>query len=551
MRTHPPMISSRGSDHPLYSRRHVAERRLVRPAALAMAAFLLFPALQGTSAGTGKHAAAALSGQQPGIGLELALAKINAVWGESVPFTLTLTNHSKVDVVLRDESPENRAFSVRVSGPSGFYAEGNTASVRIREGEHLDTPRIVSRRTLQSGEAMTVSGDLISWIGELEPGDYSVTAHYADASRARQASRPVSIHIDSASPVSATTMRNPLTSQAPVETIWLNRREGRYDAFLQRSSPNYPPVTYSNRRFVRGTAAPVKAVVSVAHSAGQKVRHVVWVSNSGDMTFFNVGRMTGLVPEAIFAGNSVPQPVQEVLDLPFTDESGTLFAVLVTPYGSARLLELQDRPRSRPSLTALPLPSPLDKPRRSLWCRDAVLALSWVDGERKQVLAATLALSAAGRKPAVSRLTTAENPVLDICLFQRYREVDSGYDRMAVLLFRDESAHQFVRRTIQMDSGKTEIETRFPAGAALRWALMEAVQAPDSSFRYLFVSTDGSVHFANSDFSLISPLVSNAGMPVRETDCPSIMIASEFSKLPGTYIRYIDADKRFQWLKVE
>jgi hypothetical protein len=547
MHTHPPMPPGSGSNRHLRSGRFYAEQSLLTPAVLILSVLLVFPILLVPTGGT-KENSGALPGQRPDLVFELSLSKVNVVRGESVPFVLTLSNQGKSAANLRDESPENQAFSVQVSGPGGFHAEANTASVLIREGEHVDVPRVVPRRTLLPGEAMRASGDLISWIGELEPGNYSVTAQYADGATARQAAKPVSIHIEEASPVSSIPMRNPLFAEAPAESLWLNRSAQKYDLFLQLASASYPPVTLSSRR-ISTLSGPFKAVISMALSSQQKIRHVVWINGSGQTIQLNVVRLTGLVPETISGEYAVPEPVPEILDLPFTDESGTLFVVLVDPDGSASLFALSDS--GRPSRTPLPLPSPMTGPRRSLWCRDGSLVLCWADGKQRQISFATVAPSAPARKPVVRRITAADFPVLDICLFQRYRESDSGYDRIAAVLFRDESENQLIRRIIHLDTGKTESETRFPATAALRWSLLEAVRTGDSGFRYLFASADGSVHFANSDFSRISPLVSPSGKPIRRTDCPSILIASEFSRLPGTYIRYIEDGKRFAWLQVE
>jgi hypothetical protein len=490
-----------------------------------------------------KRAHALIPAQEQNLALDLSILKPEVVQGESVPFVLTLSNAGTVPMSLRDGSPENRAFSIQVTGSNGFQASGDTASVPIREGEHVDAPRSAPRKTLGPGEMMTVDGDVISWIGDLSPGQYRVVARYSDSAGMLTTSKMVDCRVREALITQASLVRNLFLINEPFDTAWIQGSPGASDLFLLRSSPRYPPVSYSNRPVAR-LAGVTQAVASAYNIAGQAVRHLAWLSAGGEL---HVARITGSGNAGQPLAFPLASPATQIIAWPFTSEQGTFFAVLTTLAGDAVLFELPDG--GRPQLTSLK--QKLSSPRRILWCRDHTLILAGTGDEPTEIRITLVTLDRAPRKTDIRVLPKTPFPIIDISLAQRYRESDSGADRLAVLLCHDSAGNLFIRRRVDLGTGRIESEQRFPSRIATGMSLIDSVLDRNLTPRYLFAAADGSVHLVSPDFTRETPVVSPQGRSIRRMDGPVLMVASEFSKLPGTYVRYIDDRKRFAFAKVE
>ena len=138
--------------------------------------------------------------QLPAVGsgnlkLDLRITPTSVRPGEPIPFQLILTNTGKTAVTLLDETPENRAFGIRVSGAHGFAVGGDAMSPLYREGKHVEPPRRPSQKTLAAGERMEAAGDLLKWVGPLEPGNYTVTGSYLDSPPLKAESPKVALSV--------------------------------------------------------------------------------------------------------------------------------------------------------------------------------------------------------------------------------------------------------------------------------------------------------------------------------------------------------------------
>ena len=479
-----------------------------------------------------------------GISLAITVPKPDAVRGGSIPFTITLTNSGKNPVSVRDGSPGNSAFMAVVSGPRSFTATGNAASIRAREGEHLDVPRTESRRTLQPGEKLEVAGDLISWIGDLAPGAYRFTAMYSGGPQPQNASSPAEIRIREAAVVYARPVRNLTLLQEPRDIAWINRSGAGYDLFLLRSSPYAPPVTYSNRR-IAWIGGAFAAAASAYNEAGQAVRHIVWITPAGVLQAVRL-------QDTSAAGAALTFPLaarnQEIIGTPFTSRQGTLFVVLAAPDAEAILMAWKEG--ADPVVTPLGARLPAKSPRSLLWYRDESLVLAMTGADRKDASTVTVPLNRVARPALNPKAIAGTLPIVDITLAQRIRENDAGEDHLAVILSFDAGRNEFRRRRINLRSGAVEADEGFSAGPVAAMTLVDTALDWKLSPRYLFAGKDGAVFFVTADFARVTPLVTPAGKPVRTTDLPALEIASEFSKLPGTYVRYIDEGKRFLYIRI-
>ncbi len=482
------------------------------------------------------------AGQTQALSLDLSLATNVAVRGESIPCIFTLTNRGRSPLNLLDDSRENRAFSVRVTGTGGFQVTGDMASVRVREGEHIEAPRSPQRRVLAPAEELQVKGDITAWVGELPPGSYTVTGQYSGSPAMRASSKPSEFRVAEASIAFACLTGSLLTAAEPSETAWINRGQAGYDLFLLRSSPYAPAVAYSNRRIAR-LAEPSPVRVSAYNVSGRPTHHMVWVAPGSKL---QVARLSGDAQPEPPRSISLPAEKMGLIDPPYTSEKGTLYVILVTSDGEASLLELTEG--GKPVFRPLAILNP-NTPRRALWDRQDGLVFAFAGKDRKSF---SVVIRKAGAAADDSRRSyDTSYPILDISMGLRYRESDSGYDRVAVILCGDISKGEYLRRQVNLDSGKTEGELRFSSPIGPASTLLQAVLTRNFAARYLFSAPDGTVHFLNPDLSRNVALVARDGKMVRQAEFPTLMVASEFSRQPGIFVRYVEDGRRFSYIRVE
>jgi hypothetical protein len=478
--------------------------------------------------------------------LDLSLSKTEFVQGESIPFLLSLTNRSSSPIEVAGASPQNRAFSIAVSGPNGFRRTADTASVLAREGEWVDEPRGISGKTLQPGENLVVRADLVSWLGELEPGDYQLVGSYDGMAALRTDSRSVKLQVTAASIAYVRPLPpDPSFAYQLRDSVWMNRVSRGFDLFLLRSSARLPSVIYSNRRVahLENFAAPVAAGYA---GATQAMRHIAWILPPETLMALRVeGNDAPGAPQTI----RLPADTLQEIESAFTDSDSTLHLVLGSPDGrSAGLL----RVASDGKTTFAPIQQglPFRPPIRALWCKDRAIVLAWVGAGKVQAYAATVAPNSSPRFIEGKPIALPPSQVEDVALAERPRDGGESYDRLAIILCREPSTAGLFRRRVNLESGRAEEEKRLAAPAALA-ELLESVLAEDLSPRYLFAGKDGNVYFFDSNLSRAIPVVDRKNKLVSNSAFPALLIASRYSKTPGTYVRFVEDGKRFAYAKVE
>jgi hypothetical protein len=203
-------------------------------------------------------------------------------------------------------------------------------SMAMREGERVDPPAQPSKKTLQPGEKVTVQGDLVSWLGQLSPGEYGVSGSYTGAPKLGAPSNRVSLRVTQIQPVYASTAaQNLLVPQQTRDTVWINRTASGFDLFLLQASTKNPDVVYSNRR-IASLAAAEQPVPSSYNIAAPKIQHVIWASDDGNLHVIRIPR--GGVPgePAVIA---LPDKDLKPVESPYTDDAGNLSLVVATADG--------------------------------------------------------------------------------------------------------------------------------------------------------------------------------------------------------------------------
>lgn len=479
--------------------------------------------------------------------LDLQIAKSEVIRGESILFDMVLANAGTAPVTLQDEGFRNRAFGIRVVSAWGFDASADTASMPTREGEHVDAPRKPTLKTLGPGEKITLRGDVISWIGELDPGKYTLRGTYFDSPPLRAQSKEVDFQVAEAAPVFARAARQNLPlAHEPRDTAWLHKTSSGFDLFLLRSSPKNCEVTYANVPIAHLTALcePVPSSYNLAHPI---MRHIVWDDGAGNLKILPLPKDA---PAAV--PFTVPLPMEDLapIETPYSDEKGRLHVLLATPEGTTAVL-VQLRGSDKPTFCPIETKPPVGPHRAALWCKDEVLVAGWIGPDEKEVYAVEIPLGSPPRPIVPRRVFSAEQPIINLLLAQRAQEGATGYDRVAVVLCHDEVNDIVYRKRIHLGSGEVEIDEKFIVNGFGSKKLYQAVLTGDLMSRYLFVSASGGVEFANASFSRFLPVLDVGRKPVRTASFPTLIVPTRFSTLPGSYVRYIDGRKRFVHVKVE
>jgi hypothetical protein len=482
-----------------------------------------------------------------GLKLDLEVRKTATIRGESIRFALVLTNTGRTPANLLDDSSENRAFSIHVKNAWGFDAWGDPMSVEVREGEHIDQPRTRPRKTLAPGEKWIVQGDIIAWIGDLEPGNYSVQGHYMHSPQIRTETAVVEIKVSEAAPVYAgSAVQNLPLPLSPRITAWLHCAGPEYQLFVLESSPKHPPVTYANVPLAP-MEIPSHVMPSSYNVAPAAIQHMIWSSADGNL---RVLRFRSDLPPEPAAVIPLPDERLEPFATPYSDSKGNLHALLVTPEGETACL-LQVIGKTKPVFKPFKAEPPLSGPKCALWCRDESLAFAWVEPEEGiQVSAALVPLAAPPGTITGHRVFAAEHPVIDLQLVQVYDEASGKHDRILYVLAHDQVNDILMRWKIDLADGKAQPDGKFEVDGAGNLKIIQSVMTDDMAPLYLFAKPDGAIVFADSTFSKLHAVKDANYQPVKVASFPQIVVPTSFSRIPGRYVRYIDQGKRISYVKL-
>jgi hypothetical protein len=478
--------------------------------------------------------------------LDLSLEKNEFVRGESIRFVVALTNVGGSPVTVATEKPKNRAFAISVKSPWGGEVRGDALTMAEREGEHVDEPRDTPTRLLAQGEKLVARGDVIPWLGELEPGEYTIEGIYEFTPALSTVSAPATFKVVEAAPVYARTARPNFAGQREAsETAWLHKTGAGHGLYLMRSSPKSPLVAYSNTPLAQ-LPFPAEVIPSCHNSVTCPSDHLVWMAEDGSLQVLR--HKAGVVSDPIL---SVPLPSADLepVGTPYSDGKGNLHLVLAAEGGTpAFLCQVSDRTNAsfRPFDSTVPLGSP----RSVLWGGDETLTVAWVGADEREVMAATVSLAALPPRIAGKKLLTASHAVIDLSLAQRSREEAEGYERLLFVLAFDDVKDILYRTRVNLSSSETGEPERFVVDGVGNLVLRDSILDEDLNAQYLFAGADGAVVHADGSFSRLVPVLTASRRPVTVAHCPGLVVTSKFSKLRGAFLRYIEDGRKLACVKL-
>jgi hypothetical protein len=484
----------------------------------------------------------------PAANLKLLLMpeKTEVVRGESIRFQMTLTNADAAAITLPDASPQNRAFGVRITPRVGPRITADTGSLALREGERNNPPREPAQQTIGPGEKLTVEGDLVAWVGDLEPGEYSVAGTYAGTAGQKAESPRVTIRVAAASPANARTARpSTFVPQQTRDTAWSNRTGAGSDVYLLQASSRNPAVSLSNR-LLASIGSLEEPVPSSYDVAVPKVRHILWVSPEAKLQIIRWKQdESPQEPVAV----DLPEPNLRVLDTAHTDETGRLDVALASPDGKrAGLMQIKpDNTAAYFPVEAVPAVSAV----RSLqWSRDGAMVLAWLSAGGRDVYVATADLESPPAKVPSRKVPSSGYGIANIALAQRYNQIRQSYDILLVLLGLDRGREMLSMRRVLIRTGAVESDERFTMAGLKGMTLYSSALREDFVPVYAFFDSEEGLWVAQPRLGRLTPVSDSTGAPVTKSCFPELIVPPRSSKMPGIYVRYIEGGKRLAVAKI-
>ncbi len=503
--------------------------------------------------------------------LDLKLGTAECLRGESVPFRLTLRNPGTREVnEVRTFDPWNaatflRARPVRDGGTAAGASPrpGEEEGVRgcgltafLRDGFFAEPPDRPERRTLDPGAELTLTGDLLEWLGELPPGRWELRAdHLTTGSRA--VSPPVPLRVRPASPVTLATARPGLRgATAPHTGAFVHAGEKERLVFYQVQSVHLPKNPLRAVRVGRSKGRTQVAAATLA-AEGIEKGHVLWLY--GRDLALAVVDLPGRVPPRVVP---VKGPaVENLLESPLGMPDGSVFAPVADGrFSRVSVLEIRPDGSARSHPLDLGGKSPVAA-YSCCWESTAKLHFAWVGPGARVVSTTSLFLDEPGLGSFEGTPVMFDDPVLAVQAHLERRPLGGGVGeedeteppppRLAIwAVCRHGDELRLVRA--HPDRPRPGILARFDVKDRGEVRVLSTVVSAEDLLCVLYAGEDGTVWTASAASRTTAPLEDEAGRPVVLNQQPGLMAAGPLGTLPWVYARYIDGrEGRIAWRLVE
>ena len=499
-----------------------------------------------------------------GLKLTFELQRNEAVFGESVPFAVTLTHTFKSPVLVNALDPVNRALKVFMRRLDGEERTADQMTPILRDGLSRGAPVVPGGVRLIPGQKLEFKDDLLRWFAHIPAGTYRVWAEYEGLLRTA-ASEPAELRISPALILAANTPRWGLQMpDAPYAAAWAHRHERGIMLFYQLQSPDLP------RNPVRSIRAGVIGEQVSAHAAclpgGENlVGHLYWFTVKERFFFVPFDVKNGVTGPAVevkklpFKGWPIPSGLS-LKDgsflVPFTDHRRTKVALMhVFPNGeaSAVILDLEKN-------------SPLG-PHMSFFEYDRRLHFIWTKAKGRQIDYAMLPLDDMESGFAARTIHIANDPVL---WFDAYLDRGMNILQLKSLYLGDpppsgeqegeeplarvmawcitSKDRQIVCTPISATDSSMGRPVSFQTGSAGDVSVLGSVTTSKGGLALLLVNGNGRIFYASTMRRRLMPIEDAVGIPVTQANCPSLMRGSRY---PWVHLRFITDARMISYVRLE
>jgi hypothetical protein len=493
------------------------------------------------------------TGQPFTLGLTVRAAEV--VFGESAFFAVELLNTGKLalgDVTTFD--PENH--SLRLEAVSGNKrVTGDPYKRFSRELKHLHGPDEPKVAPLRPGEKFTAEGDVIEWIGELEPGDWELRAYYKNGPFP-VASDPSPLKVLPPAMVAGLASRpGARAADAPTAMSVVHQLAGAagYAVFYQQRAASQPALPLHG---LRATVVPdvVEAVPSVLAYPRVPAAHVAW-SKAGALSVVTVA----LGRNAPAAARALPLPFRAVVaGSPLSCRDGSLF-VPVTDETKTRAGVLAVRAGQAPAFVEAPLDNhgPVGA-AAWVWEFEDWLHLVWGKARAREFSHTRLPLA-----DAAGGFTTPAVLPLDEPLLWMDGTVDIAPPPIGPPKEQPEPPHarafmvtaaegRLLVHTMDLRVRLAETLCSLDVGKLGAVQVVNSFVTSENHLAMIVQDGHGALHYASSKLKTVRPLEQVVGAPVGPPQQPAVLAGGLTATRPWVYVRYLDKPGgRFRFVLVE
>jgi hypothetical protein len=453
--------------------------------------------------------------------LSLELQNRAVVRGESILFRLVLENRGPVALSLAGIHPERAAFEIEVRPKEGGPARRATAFDRsAREGggsSGFPIPDV----SVAPGDRLATQGDVLGWIGELEPGDYEIFGRYSYEPFANVRSESVLVTVTPAAPVTVRAAGYLPEFAGPRRNVaWLHRAAEGYEVFLERESILSPRTVISCRKAAR-VKTPVVPCPS-SHELGSGP-HVVWI---GDR-------------ELVIVADPENAPLERRIPLAAAD-AGAIEVVAAHARGDGRLevalasselfLGVLSIDRLEEARFAR-VDRSLLRPFAFSWLPEQGWIAAGVARDERTVLSATAAEAGAGTVPA-TEVFTAREAVWGLALARRAPARECAIFALSASRARTSLA------VTRADNGKTTTRT-FKAQRLAEARCLGVAVSGGELLVWLVARWNNELALLRAERADVE-LTTDLGRPALASEWPELIVASDGS---GLFLRKIEGDR--------
>jgi hypothetical protein len=182
------------------------------------------------------------------LSLQLSLEKASIVRGESIPFSLILSNEGPTPLEVESMADRNETVTIDVAVAGGDIVTLHPDALREDRGEPHGHNYEPAKVKLTAKGTSGASGDLLRWGARLAPGQYTLLARYEESPMRRAESKPVQLTVTEAAPIGLVAQPDPLSFGAGDRTFtWFNKSAKGAELFIAELDAFGPTSVVSNR----------------------------------------------------------------------------------------------------------------------------------------------------------------------------------------------------------------------------------------------------------------------------------------------------------------
>ncbi len=495
------------------------------------------------------------------------LERSECLRGESVHFEVTLQNTSTVTIQkLPDLSPQNRTIQLVVEGgDERRTAKQGALSDRVGRYKHGAEEPVTT--IFKPGQKLQLRDDLLSWFGELPPGDYQITAVYEGALH-HAVSEPAALKVLPSSVIQASTPRYGAQGPpAPMTAAFVHRKGEEVLLFYQQQAAALPRIAVHGVRAALVKEPPAEVFAAAIPGDGISRGHLLWIDEHehlmlavADVDKARAGSWAQLDPP--FKGRPLASPLTMPdggLFLPFADPKKEKVAILhMEASGSIQAHEL-DLGKVKPV-----------GPYACYWEYDSRLHFAWAAPNGREIQLARLPLDDPASGFSSRSVYLADDPIVWI---DAYLDTDAQF--VEAPYFEEQippgqpgqtplspGPRVMIWCVVKSSSGLRCLRVSTASNQAQQTAALTGAGDQDlrviaSAVTYdyelalLLADDKDELYYASTLRGAAQPLSEVAGKDVKLTDFPGLIAASRESAYPWVHLRYVEDGKLIDYVRLE